>query len=289
MAKANEDPEVAKLREEQKRFKEDQKKEKKEQKNRKKEAKKKAKELADEEARIMDDEGGGFPVFITTVFIILVWVAILCALIKLDVGGFGSEVLAPVLKNVPVVNKILPDTSVASDNDVDVSGYDSLKDAVTEINDLKVQVDSLNEANERKDQQIAQQAEEIERLRTFEEKQVEFERIKTEFYNEVVYSDKGPGIDEYAKYYEKMDPATAETLYKQVIIREQEDEQIKDYAKAYSEMKPKEAAEIFEQMTDDLELVAKILRQMESDERGKILGVMDEEIAAKLTKIMDPD
>ncbi|MCR5799420.1 MAG: hypothetical protein K6G69_05040 [Lachnospiraceae bacterium] len=289
MAKANEDPEVAKLREEQKRFKEDQKKEKKEQKNRKKEAKKKAKELADEEARIMDDEGGGFPVFITTVFIILVWVAILCALIKLDVGGFGSGVLAPVLKNVPVVNKILPDTSVASDNDVDVSGYDSLKDAVTEVNDLKAQVDSLNEANERKDQQIAQQAEEIERLRTFEEKQVEFERIKTEFYNEVVYSDKGPGAEEYAKYYEKMDPATAETLYKQVIIREQEDAQIKDYAKAYSEMKPKEAAEIFEQMTDNLELVAKILRQMEADERGKILGVMDEEVAAKLTKIMDPD
>ena len=54
-------------------------------------------------------------------------------------------------------------------------------------------------------------------------------------------------------------------------------------------MKPKEAAEIFEQMTDNLELVAKILWQMEADDRGKILGVMDEEVAAKLTKIMDPD
>ena len=54
-------------------------------------------------------------------------------------------------------------------------------------------------------------------------------------------------------------------------------------------MKPKEAAEIFEEMTDNLELVAKILWQMEPDSRGKILGVMDEDVAARLTKIMEPD
>ena len=91
------------------------------------------------------------------------------------------------------------------------------------------------------------------------------------------------------KYYESMDPATAEILYKQVIVEEQEDAKVSEYAQAYSEMKPAAAAAIFESMTDDLELVAKILWQMEPDKRGAILGVMDEEIAAKLTKIMDPD
>ena len=54
-------------------------------------------------------------------------------------------------------------------------------------------------------------------------------------------------------------------------------------------MKPAQAAAIFESMTDDLELAAKILYQMEAGDRGKILGAMDSEIAAKLTKIMDPD
>lgn len=290
MAKEPMDPEVAKLKENQKQFKEQQKKEKKDQKARKKEAKKRAKELADEEARIMDDEGSGIPVFITTVIIILVWVAILCALVKLDVGGFGSSVLAPVLKNVPVVNKILPDSVLEEDDEyVDVSGYSSLRDAVREIDDLKAQVSRLSEDNTRKDEQISVQAEEINRLKTFEDKQVEFEKIKTEFYNEVVYAQKGPGAEEYQKYYETMDPATAEALYKQVIIQKEEDELVKNYAQAYSEMKPKQAAEIFEQMTDNLELVARILWQMEPDERGKILGVMDQEVAAKLTKIMDPE
>ena len=27
---------------------------------------------------------------------------------KMDVGGFGSNVLTPILKDVPVINKILP-------------------------------------------------------------------------------------------------------------------------------------------------------------------------------------
>lgn len=86
-----------------------------------------------------------------------------------------------------------------------------------------------------------------------------------------------------------MDPATAEYLYKQVVEQTAADQKIKDYAQAYSEMKPKEAAAIFESMTDDLDLAAKILYQMSAEDRGKILGVMDSETAARLTKIMDPD
>lgn len=287
--KAPLDPEVVKLKEDQKKFKEEQKKEKKDQKARKKEAKKKAKELANEEARIMDDEGGGgLPVFITTVIIILVWIAIICALIKLDVGGFGSGVLAPVLKDVPVVNKILPSTTTAQE-DVDTSGYDSIREAAKEVQDLEMQKSKLDEANTQKDQQIAALEEEVKRLKTFEEKQVEFERIKTEFYNEVVYAENGPGADEYVKYYQSMDPATAEALYKQVIVEQEESKEIQDYAQAYSEMKPASAAGIFEDMTDNLELVAKILWEMEPDKRGAVLAAMDPEVAAKLTKLMDPD
>ena len=86
-----------------------------------------------------------------------------------------------------------------------------------------------------------------------------------------------------------MNPATAEYLYKQVIIQEQASKEIQDYAQAYAEMKPKEAAEIFNTMTDNLNLVAKILNSMSAEERGKILAAMEPDTAARLTKIMDPD
>ena len=91
------------------------------------------------------------------------------------------------------------------------------------------------------------------------------------------------------KYYESMDPATAEFLYKQVVSDLEESKEVQDYATAYSEMKPKQAAGIFEAMTNNLDLAAKILKEMSAEDRGEILGVMDAEVAAKLTKIMEPD
>ena len=54
-------------------------------------------------------------------------------------------------------------------------------------------------------------------------------------------------------------------------------------------MKPKQAASIFEKMTDYLEVVARILRIMDVESKGAILGVMDPEVAARLTKILEPE
>ena len=116
-----------------------------------------------------------------------------------------------------------------------------------------------------------------------------FERIKTEFFEEVIYAEKGPGVEEYQKYYESIDPATAEFLYRQVVAELEEEKEIQEYAQTYSEMKPKQAAAIFEEMTNNLDLVARILNEMSTEDRGKILGVIDSEVAAKLTKIMEPD
>jgi len=285
--------ELAHIKEEKKALKEAKKRDKAEQKAKKKEAKKRAKEIADEESRIDDGDASSLPVIFTTIIIVRVWLAIICALIKLDVGGFGSSVLTPVFKNVPVVNKILPDSTTSTDirdsDDVDVSGYGSLKEAVKEIRALQAELAETQASSAAKDEQISSLSEEVARLQTFEDKQVEFERIKNEFYNEVVYAQNGPGQDAYVKYYQSMDPTTAETLYKQVIVQEEVDEEIKNYAQAYSSMKPKAAASIFEDMTDSLDLAARILWQMDPGDRGKILGAMDPEIAAKLTKIMDPN
>lgn len=284
-------PEDAKL--EKKRLKEEKKKLKNEQKEQKKLAKQRAKEIASKEAELSEgEEESSGSVFAVTFVIVLIWVAILCLIVKLDFGGFGSNVLTPILKDVPVLNLILPaNTDVAVDEETSESygGYDNLKDAVAYIKELELELERAQSAESTSTDEVTQLKAEVERLKTFEDSQVEFQRIKTEFYEEVVYSEKGPGIEEYKKYYEEMDPATAEYLYKQVIQQIEESDEIKDYAKAYSAMKPKEAAAIFEAMTDNLDLAARILNVMEAEDRGKILGVMDPEIASRLTKIMDPE
>ncbi len=273
---------------EKKRLKEERNKMKADRKAQKKEAKQRARELDEQEERL--DGEGGVSVFLVTLVIVIIWIAILCLLIKLDVGGFGSSVLTPLLKDVPVVNKILPsDSTVTTDEEDSYGGYTSLREAVDYIKELELQLEDAQAASSVDSEQLEELRAENERLQTFEDAQVEFERIKTEFYEEVVYAEKGPGADEYVKYYQTMDPTTAEYLYKQVIQQQEVDQEIKDYAQAYAEMKPKAAAAIFEAMTDDLDLAAKILDQMSAEDRGNILGAMDAETAARLTRIMDPD
>lgn len=275
-----------------KKIKEERKRLKAEQKAQRKEAKKRAKELANQEAEL-EEEGSNIPIFLATVGIVGIWLLILCILIKLDVGGFGSSVLKPLLKDVPVVNQILPSETPfgmeGEETEDEYAGYTSLKEAVEQIKLLELQLEQKELKSSTLEEENDKLKEEIARLKTFESSQVEFERIKTEFYEEVIYADKGPGVDEYQKYYESIDPATAEFLYKQVVAQLEESKEIQDYATAYSEMKPKQAAAIFEKMTNNLELAARILKEMSAEDRGKILGVMDTEIAAKLTKIMEPD
>ncbi len=262
----------------------------KEQREQRREAKKRAKEIARRENELGENEGGGFAAFMATLLIVLVWLAVIAVVIKLDIGGFGSSVLTPVLKDVPVLNKILPNSSMLETTNPDeYGGYSRLEDAVEQIRLLEGELERANSTNQTQSQKIAELTAEVKRLQEFEEKQVEFQRITTEFYEEVVYAENGPGVEEYKKYFEAMDPTTAEYIYRQVIVQLEEEEQVKAYAAAYSEMKPKQAAGIFEAMTDNLELAARILSIMSAEDRGDILGVMDAEIAAKLTKIMDPE
>lgn len=284
-------PEEAKA--EKQRLKEEKKQLKNEQKEQRKAAKARAKEIASQEAGLAEDEDASSgSVFLVTFVIVLIWIGILCLVVKLDLGGFGSNVLTPVLKDVPVLNLILPkntQTEVSEEEAADYGGYTSLQEAVDYIKELELELERVKSSNTENSEEVSQLKAEIERLKTFEDSQLEFQKIKTEFYEEVVYADKGPGIEEYQKYYESIDPATAEYLYKQVVGQTEESDEIRDYAQAYSEMKPKQAAAILEDMTDNLELAARILKSMDAADRGKILGAMDPEIAAKLTKIMDPE
>lgn len=286
-------PEDAKL--EKQRIKEEKKKFKEEQKAQRREAKEKAREIADREADLTDESGASTAsVFMVTFVIVLIWIAILCLVVKLDFGGFGSNVLTPILKDVPVLNLILPsqsDIPVSEDGTAEgeYSGYSDLSEAVDYIKELELELERAQSAQKASAEKVEELQADVERLKSFEEKQVEFQRLITEFYEEVVYADHGPGIEEYRKYYEEMDPAMAEYLYKQVVQEIEESDEIKDYAQAYSEMKAKSAATIFESMTDNLDLVARILGVMDADKRGDILGAMDPEIAARLTKIMDPE
>ncbi len=238
-----------------------------------------------------EEDEGSLSMALITLFIVIIWLAILCLLIKLDVGGFGSGIMAPIFKNVPVINKILPDKDVYVEKERE---FKDLNEAMSEIERLRAENEELTARLESGEasaptEELDALKEEIKRLKTFEDSQIEFQKLKTEFYEEIVFSDEAPDIANYKSYYEEIDPENAAYLYKQVVQQMAEDEELSDYVKAYTEMKPKSAAKVFEEMSGNLDLVAKILGKMDASSRAKILNVMDPDIASSLTKIMDPD
>ncbi|MCI9123265.1 MAG: hypothetical protein HFH35_04165 [Eubacterium sp.] len=259
---------------------------KKQEKKKKKEAKKAARqdqEMAEEQETV----GGKLIVALATVAIIAIWLGILALIVRLDVGGFGSTVLHPLLKDVPYVNRILPEVKEESDNDPD-HPYTTLEEALAQIRKLEKELETALQSDKDGQAKIEDLRAQVRKLKKYRENEAEFEQLRQDFYEEVVFSDDAPDIAEYKKFYERIAPDNAEVLYKEVVEQLEYDEDVDQYVKTYSAMKPKEAASIFDTMTDNLSLVRRILEKMSSENRANILAAMNEDTAAKLTEMLEP-
>lgn len=237
----------------------------------------------------MEEESGGkLAGVIIAIIIVAIWLAIFALLIKLDVGGFGSSVLRPLLKDIPVINWILPE---ATDDQVAAeSGYQfkNLAEAIERIKELEAENSALRESIRANEQTISDLTAEVARLKVFEEYQKNYEELKKKFDQEVVFNDKAPDIKEYKAWYEKLDKVNAAEIYRQVLEKQQITEQLKNWADAYARMDAAKAAAILEEMGPDTDKVAAILGNMESKNRAAILAAMDPLFAAKITVIMYP-
>lgn len=160
----------------------------------------------------LDDESGKSGKLVSilvAMLIIVIWLVIFALLIKMNVGGIGSS-LRPYLKNVPVVNKILP---AATDEEIqeETGGkYKSLSEAVDRIKELEAQLDENNNNGNASAQTIAELQAEIARLKVFEENAQHYQELKDKFDTDVVASDEELAaeleitIDELADWQGKM-------------------------------------------------------------------------------------
>lgn len=260
-------------------------------------AKKKSKEemdLDEFDNQDMDDngeerKGSKITGFIVAILIIAIWLGIFALLIKMDVGGFGSTVLRPLLKDVPVISSILPD---ATDSEIAAETgykYKNLAAAVERIKQLEKDLATYQTSSENSAEQIRDLTAEVARLKAYEANQTYFEELKKKFDQEVVFTANAPDIETYKSWYEMLDAENAAQIYQQVIEKLSYSSQVKDWAETYSKMDAAAAAKILQEMTGDMDLVSKILLNMTSTKRGAVLAQMDSVFAAKITKIMYPE
>lgn len=241
------------------------------------------------EYMIEDEPKSRIASIIITILIVLIWLGIFAVIVKADIGGFGSTVMAPILKDVPVLNKILPEGSVdKSDSDYQ---YKSMADAVDYIKQLESELATYQQSDTDKTNQIADLQAENERLKAFEDAQTQFEQQKQQYYDEVVFGDSAISYDNYVKYYQEISPDSAERLYKEAMDKYAYDQTYTERAKMYSSMDPAEAAAIFCEMTGDMDIVVGILNSMSATNSSAIMNEiakLDSVYAAKLTKLLLP-
>ena len=239
----------------------------------------------------LDDESGKSGKLVSilvAILIIAIWLVIFALLIKMNVGGMGS-MLRPYLKNVPVINHILPAATDEEVKEETGNRYKNLSEAVDRIKELEAQLDQYTNDGNASSQTISELKAEIARLKVFEENAGRYQELKDKFDKDVVYTDNAPSIDNYKTWYESIDPENAAKIYEQVVKDLQYSQQVKDWAETYSKMDAKNAAAILEEMTGDTDLVSDILLCMTSKQRAAILAEMDPVFAAKLTVIMYPE
>lgn len=229
-----------------------------------------------------ESSGNKIVTVLIALVIVLIWLAVFALLIKMDIGGFGSNVLTPVLKDVPIINRILPGYS--SYEDSEGTKYKNLDEAMAKIQQLEDQIASMNSAGAANSDYIADLESENARLKTFEQEQEKFKQRVADFDEQVVFNDKAPSLEDYIAYYEQINPENAAILYQQAVEQLQIDQKIADQAKVFTNMDPASAAEVLEVMTGDLDLVCKILESMKAEQSAAILQEMSVEYAAKITK-----
>lgn len=229
-------------------------------------------------------EGSGSKILsiLIALVIVIIWLAFFSVLIKMDVGGFGSNVLSPILSDVPVINRILP--GYASYQDTAGNTYKNLDQAMAKIKELEDQIASMDSTGTANSDYIASLEAENARLKVFEQEQKDFEKRVADFDEQVVFNDKAPTIDQYKAYYEQISPENAADIYQKVIEQLQVDQNIIDQADRFTKMEPTSAAQILEVMTGDLDLVCKILESMKPEQSAAIIQNMSAEYAAKITK-----
>ncbi|MBQ8914226.1 MAG: hypothetical protein IJ054_09325 [Lachnospiraceae bacterium] len=235
-----------------------------------------------------EKKGIGASAIVIMILIILLFLTLMALLIKCDVGGFGSEVLRPVFKDIPIINKILPDASdeeVAKESDYP---YSTLSEALDQIKIMDEQLNAKDAEILGLNDKVAELTGEVEQLSTYKTEQEDFEAKKNQFYDEIVYGDYAPDADTYIEWYNEISPERAEEIYESMILARQADDEILELAKTYEEMKAKNAADILQTMKNDTDTVALIMNNMSAEKRADVLAAMEPDFAASITKKLLP-
>ncbi len=239
-----------------------------------KEKKKKKKDKKDKKKK----KGGIFKlIFLAVIF------GLLIAVLVFNAGDIREKYLRNYLEKIPVVKNMLPEKQEEENAD-EFSGL-SREELASQIRVMNEENKSLEDEKAALNDEIKKLNDEMKRLQEIEANQLAFNEEKEEFDRMIAENDP----EAYSKFYESIEPETAESIYREIAEASQSDDELKQYVQTFEGMKKDAAAKVLEEMMGtDMELVVQILNNISSDQRGDILSSMEAANAAACARQMAP-
>lgn len=233
-------------------------------------------------------KGGALKIIIVSVVVLLIIIVGAGAMVKFDVFGLGSNVAAPIIKDIPVLKMVLPELAEEEEKASETAyQFETMEEAIEILKLTEKMLKETDEKAEKVSEQLAQSTAELERLKVFEANQLEFEKDKAAFDTLVATSTESIVFTEW---YEKMYPENAAALYRDAVKVQSLDAESQAVIDIYQNMKSDQAAAILEGMAvTKLDQVSFIVKGLTAEQAGKVLGAMEPATAAKITTYISPE
>lgn len=204
-------------------------------------------------------------------------VGIIC-IILVGIGFIFRTSLIDLMKDVPVINKLLP---YEQENEEEISKEDLLSQYEAQKQELLVlqeKINSLEEVN--KDLETRNRV-----LKEYESNYEAFLEQKTTWDQSIAESNPELFIQQFEQIY----PETAAELYQTLKSQELYTKEQQNLAKTVGDMEEDQAARALEVLlTTDDQLVRMIMQEMKEDKKSLILSSMTSDAAAKVIKLISP-
>ncbi|NLI88835.1 MAG: hypothetical protein GX366_00275 [Epulopiscium sp.] len=217
----------------------------------------------------------------TLPIILIVFIAIILVIVKLDVGKVSSKYLEPKIKNVPIVRHILPKTKAKG-----LYADHTKEQLIAIIENQENELEMAQEEIEVQADEIVDLQNKIADLEVFEDEYSQFREDKYEFDQNVATLNE----EEFMRYYQQMYPENAQEAYSNIIRTQEMTKEQRQYSLLISEMDESSAAKVLENLFQtDMDIIISILSNMETESASAILDEMDSQIAARVVKQLSPE
>ncbi|MCL2854281.1 MAG: hypothetical protein FWE21_01520 [Defluviitaleaceae bacterium] len=242
------------------------------------------------------EKGGKKKIWLIILLIFIVLAGGFTALVAFDVFGLRTNVILPMLRNLPIVGGMFAEAEYDPETGLPIQTYspaDTIAGLEAQILELENQLertiaDNAAVAEERDVLYTAANEDlmELDRLREIEEHHLEILADRERFEREIAENN----IDAFVNFFETMHPETAEEIFAAAAGQHAMEERWQNYLSSWGSASPITVARVIESMaTTDMPMIARVMVDLPVNQRVAIINQLSIDTAALLYRQMYPN